>query len=401
VTRATPNRRRLTDGFIRKLKPQQRSFLIWDNYQRGLVVRVEPTGSKSWVCIYNFQRRSRWYLIGKADAIDLAAARKLAGKIMFKVAEGQDPQAERRAERNSGTFEEVATAYVKYAETKNRSWKQADALVRRHLIPRWAKLTTVSRSDVRTMMSDIDSQTTANQTLAAASAIFTWAIKNEVGAVKINPCHGVERNKTASRDRVLTDSEVPLFWAEFDAAVLARGRALMFLLLTGQRSGEVKHLRTEHVRDGWWEMPGAPDLKLNWPGTKNGMSHRVWLPEEARNIIQLMDSRGLVFAGARGKPIDKLEDVMAKICVKLGVERATPHDLRRSHGSMITALGFGRDAMNRVQNHREGGIADIYDRYQYEEENKRIMEAVAAKIVGLLVPALYNVVAIPLGLVGR
>jgi integrase len=396
VTRATPNRRRLTDGFIRKLKPQQRSFLIWDNYQRGLVVRVEPTGSKSWVCIYNFQRRSRWYLIGKADAIDLAAARKLAGKIMFKVAEGQDPQAERRAERNSGTFEEVATAYVKYAETKNRSWKQADALVRRHLIPRWAKLTTVSRSDVRTMMSDIDSQTTANQTLAAASAIFTWAIKNEVGAVKINPCHGVERNETASRDRVLSATEVPLFWAEFDAADLVRGRALMFLLLTGQRSGEVRHLRTEHIKDGcWWEMPGAPDPKLCWPGTKNGMAHRIFLPEEARNIIELLDSKGLVFAGARGKPIDKLEEVMSRICDKLGVERATPHDLRRTHGTMITSLGFGRDAMNRVQNHREGGsIADIYDRYQYEEENKRVMVAVASKIMGLISPGPTNVIAL-------
>ena len=27
-----------------------------------------------------------------------------------------------------------------------------------------------------------------------------------------------------------------------------------------------------------------------------------------------------------------------------------------THGSTITALGFGRDAMNRVQNHKEGGI---------------------------------------------
>jgi hypothetical protein len=27
-------------------------------------------------------------------------------------------------------------------------------------------------------------------------------------------------------------------------------------------------------------------------------------------------------------------------------------------------LGFGRDAMNRVQNHREGGIADVYDRHE-------------------------------------
>ena len=47
---------------------------------------------------------------------------------------------------------------------------------------------------------------------------------------------------------------------------------------------------------------------------------------------------------------------MQNICAKLGADRATPHDLRRTHGTMITGLGFGRDAMNRIQNHKEGGI---------------------------------------------
>jgi len=68
----------------------------------------------------------------------------------------------------------------------------------------------------------------------------------------------------------------------------------------------------------------------------------------------------------------------------LSVERATPHDLRRTHGSSITAMGFGRDAMNRIQNHREGGIADVYDRHHYETETKHIMQAVATRIMALV-----------------
>ena len=39
--------------------------------------------------------------------------------------------------------------------------------------------------------------------------------------------------------------------------------------------------------------------------------------------------------------------------------------------------------MNRVQNHKEGGIADVYDQHKYAEENKRVMEAVASKIMAL------------------
>jgi hypothetical protein len=41
----------------------------------------------------------------------------------------------------------------------------------------------------------------------------------------------------------------------------------------------------------------------------------------------------------------------------------------------VTGLGFGRDALNRVTNHREGGIASVYDRHGYADENKRVMEA--------------------------
>ena len=49
-----------------------------------------------------------------------------------------------------------------------------------------------------------------------------------------------------------------------------------------------------------------------------------------------------------------------------------------------SALKFGRDARNRIQNHKEGGIADVYDLHGYADENKRIMEAVAAHIMGLV-----------------
>ncbi len=45
---------------------------------------------------------------------------------MNQVAKGKDPQADRRAHRQLGTFEELASRYVEeYAKKKNRSWEQA------------------------------------------------------------------------------------------------------------------------------------------------------------------------------------------------------------------------------------------------------------------------------------
>jgi integrase len=95
-------------------------------------------------------------------------------------------------------------------------------------------------------------------------------------------------------------------------------------------------------------------------------------------------STGFIFAGPRGAAVVKLDVAMKAICDELKVERATPHDLRRTHGTTITALGFGKDAMNRIQNHKEGGIASVYDRHRYADENKKVMEAVASKIMSLV-----------------
>ena len=83
-----------------------------------------------------------------------------------------------------------------------------------------------TRSDVKAMLSSTDAPILANQTLAAASSIFSWALKEEFAGVKVNPCVGVERNKTTSRERVLSDSELPRFWSAFDDAGLIRSMAL-------------------------------------------------------------------------------------------------------------------------------------------------------------------------------
>jgi len=381
-------KRRLTELTVRKAKPEPAAYNIWDEQQRGLVLRVQPTGHAAFKFVYTCRGRVRWLHIGAADAVGLADARKVAAEAMLAVIRGGDPAADRQAQRSAGTFEELAGQYLERAERKNKSWRQADKIVRRYLMPKWAKLqgSAITRADVRSLVGRVEAPVLANLILAHASAIFSWAVKQEL--LTTNPCRGVERNATRSRERILSDSEIPQLWSAFDSAGLVASSALKMILLTGQRPGEVSHMLREHVVDGWWQMPGAPDLNLGWPGTKNAQSHRVWLPEAARKIIDDIsdeEEAGFVFAGARGKPVRKLAEAMRSICAQLGItDKVTPHDLRRTHGSTITALGFGRDAMNRIQNHVEGGIASVYDRHGYADENKRVMEAVASKIMTLV-----------------
>ena len=369
---------------VQKAKPKDKAYVIWDTKQRGLALRVQPTGTKAWVVVYSRQGRPRWLYLGSADTIGLAVARVMAAEAMLAVAKGGDPAAEKKAERGAGTFAELADKYVEqYSKKHNKSWTQADALVRRFAVPKWGKLqaSSINRNDVKAMMTRIEAPIVANQTLAAISAIFSWGIKEEI--VTTNPCKLVDRNPTKDRERVLSESEVPLFWKALSELDPMQGAALKAILLLGQRPGEVANMRREHIKDGWWELPGEKIETLGWPGTKNDENHRVWLPKPVLKLIGNGAEKGFVFS-KRGRPVRALDKLMREIFAKLGVEKVTPHDLRRTHGTTITKLKFGRDAMNRVQNHVEGGIASVYDRHEYANENKNIMEKVASHLMGLV-----------------
>ena len=362
------NKRKLSDKFVNDRRPPKRPELVWDAKQPGLALSVRPSGKRAWKVIYRFQGRLVWYHLGDAKVMGLADAREQAQEIMLAVTKGKDPASERRAERASGTFAELARDYVElHAKKHNKSWRQAERLVQRHLLPRWGglKVSAIQRPDVKNMMLRIEAPIVANQVLASASAIFSWAVKQEI--VTVNPCKLVDRNPTTSRERVLSDAEVAQLWPGLDPA-------LRLILLTGQRPGEVSAMRREHIAENFWQMPGKP--RGDWPGTKNGRDHRVALSDSALALIEahLAERSTAKASGSR----------LSKLVAELKIERATPHDLRRTCLTMITRLGFGRDAMDRVANHKTSGVTDVYDRHGYADEDKRIMAAVARLISDLV-----------------
>jgi integrase len=253
---------------------------------------------------------------------------------------------------------QICNEWTKYHSSlgMNRSWRQARYLVDKHLVPGWGRWppARIERAHVKALMREIEAKVVANQTYAAASAIFSWAIREEVSGVIVNPCTGVKRNETKSRARVLAASELPIFWQAFAQAGPA-GKVMQLILLLGQCPGEVTHLRAEHLVDGWWEMPGAPVPALGWPGTKNGGDHRVWIPAPAQTLLGGLEPSGFVLAAHHGRPVERVDQTMRNICRELGIsDKVTPHDLRGTHATKITGLGFGREAMNRIPEPHRG-----------------------------------------------
>jgi len=389
--RAKPaNRKKLRDSDLRaptRGTVIERTFYTWDTAAPGLGLRTQTSGSRSFYVVYRHRHRRRTLYIGRAE-IGLNVARGIAKGIVAEVANGRDPWAERKALEAAGTFEQLHADYLKrHARKHNKSWAQSDFLVRTYLLPAFGDkpAAEVTRADVRAVLGKVEDRPHLRTGIkAAASSVFSWALSEDI--VPLNPCAGIKVAKSTERERVLEGDEFPKVWAAFDNAGSVKSAVLRTILLTACRPGEAEAMRFEHIRDGVWTQPGLPS-KI-WPGTKNGKTHEVFLSPEARRVIdEIYDGEwpesGYVYKSARGGHAD-IGDAMRKICGDLGIrEKITAHDLRRSAGTLITGLGFSRESMDRILNHRAKGVGRIYDRNRYESENRAIWTALGRKVMEL------------------
>ena len=63
--------------------------------------------------------------------------------------------------------------------------------------------------------------------------------------------------------------------------------------------------------------------------------------------------------------------------------RATPHDMRRTFATTAARLGFPDALIHRVLNH-PGKVVETYNQHKYEQESRRLMEAVANKLTAIV-----------------
>jgi len=101
---------RLSELSVHKAKPKTAAYAMWDTKQRGLALRVQPSGSRSWYCVYSYHGRPRWLRLGDAGAIGLSDARTLAAEAMLAVARGKDPAAEKASEARRWDFRRSGSA---------------------------------------------------------------------------------------------------------------------------------------------------------------------------------------------------------------------------------------------------------------------------------------------------
>jgi integrase len=264
----------------------------------------------------------------------------------------------------------------------------------------------ITTGDVVALMESVgkNSVNVAELVFTAINEIFKHGIARHV--VTTNPCAGITVSAICGsptpRERLkLSEAELRTILAELPTIGAENALAVKVLLATGVRINELARARWEHVDfDGGarWFQPDGERIDAFGPkwivpnehiktGKKSGRHFVIPLPPTVVQwfrelqilacgslfVLPARQTRRTLNAGTETFFEQRaLNAMLHKLCDRLGekVRRFTPHDLRSTVRSHMSALGINILVAERILNHSLGGLAGIYDQHDYMAERR-------------------------------
>ncbi|WP_374572812.1 tyrosine-type recombinase/integrase [Phenylobacterium sp.] len=412
---------RLTKRTVDAVTKQAERLIIWDADLKGFGLRVEPSGSKTFIVRYRVGggRRGtrRQFKIGSYGKLTPDQARAKAEEILAQVELGQDPQAERAKAREALTVAELCDLYLKEGvATKKASTIALDRIrINGHIKPLIGarKITELGKGEVERMMADIAAgrvkpkaapvadlgdcsdktkepgsrarggQTAATKSVKLLGAVFKFAIGRKLCAE--NPCVGVKVFADTRRERFLSPAELgrlgdALTAAEADGALPAHVAIIRLLALTGARKNEIARLR-------WSEVDAERGL-LRLEDSKTG-PRPVRLGAAALEVLsQVVRTKSPhVFPDPRDPslPVRNLDWAWVGVRKRAGLDDVRIHDLRHSFASIGLAGGQALPLIGKLLGHSHVATTARYAHLAddpLQTAADRISSQVAAALAG-------------------
>lgn len=372
-----------------------------DGQNTGLILQVDPSGRKYWKQRIVINGRRRELGIGNANFISLAEARDTAWQTKRSVVAGNDPLADKRAQKHRMTFADATEqALIKrFKELKNEKHKkQWKSTLERYAFPVLGNMhvSQIETQDVLRVLAPIweEKTETANRLRSRIEAVLSWATvcghrsgdnparwKGNLSELLASPSKLAKtRNHPALQGR-----DVQRWWRALQERQGMAARALQFLTMTAARSGEVRGMtwREIDIEQEIWTIPANR--------MKTGQEHRVPLPQHAVDLLKAlprMVGSDFVFWAPRGGALSdaSLSAVMKRLHeadVRSGgdgfVDRssgraAVPHGLRSSFRDWAAEQGFDRDLAEICLAHKVGTeVERAYRRTDMVERRRDVM----------------------------
>ena len=380
---------RLTDKEIKAAKPQEKEYNLFDG--DGLRLRVKPNGSKHWILNYyrpNSRKRANLSL-GKYPDLPLAKARKATMEAKELLAQGTDPQEERKRHQlelkavHEDTFLNVTTKWFEIkkddvtADYAIDIWRSLEL----HIFPQLSEVPVreITAPQVIELLKPIEAKgslETVKRLAQRLNEVMNYAAN--CGLVHANPLTGIKaafKKPKKENMAALTPAELPeLMEAIANASIKRTTRCLIeWQLHTMTRPSEASGARWEEIdRDeSVWTIPAER--------MKKRKEHRIPLTEHMLELLEVMQPisghREFIFPSDRDpkKPCNSQTANMA--LKRMGFAgRLVSHGLRSLASTTLNEQGFDRDIIEAALAHVDDNqVRSAYNRTDYLERRRPMM----------------------------
>jgi integrase len=355
---------KLTKRIVDAAAPSVERYVIWDSALKGFGLRVEPSGTKTFLVRYRAAGRKRFVAVGRFGPLTPEQARGLAQATLADVRTGHDPAEERRQERAAITVADLARRFLAEHVGPKRKGTTAihyRSLIERYLIPKHGarKAQDLSRPDLARLHLSMQEQPyQANRLLAVVASMYSFGERMGTTPEGYNPASRIERFPESRRERFLSKEELGRLGEAFrrfegDGRFREGVAALRLLLFTGARLREILHLRWEHV-----------DLErglLFLPDSKTGKK-TITLNAPAMMVLNSLERLGdCVIPGADPNvPRADLKKPWRAVTEAAGLEGLRIHDLRHSFASVGAGAGLGLPIVGKLLGHMQAATTQRY-----------------------------------------
>lgn len=381
--------KKLTDTAVRTAKPREKPYKMADG--DGLYVLVNPGGGKLWRLKYRFEGKERLFAIGAYPAVSLKEARARAVTAKEMIARGIDPCAARKAAKaealaKSLTFEVVAREWHK---KKLAGWtpNHARQIIRRLETLAFPDLGSrpiaeLGAPDFLAVLGKVERQghlETARRLAQICGQVTRYA--RLAGMIVADPASHLTEALTTKPVRhhaaITEPQEIGALLRAIDdyPGDVSVSFALKIMPYVFVRSSELRRASwTEIDLDrAEWLIP-AERMKMRRP-------HLVPLARQVvgmfRALHVITGNRELVFPGTASvtRCISDVGLLNALRRLGYGRDEMTVHGFRSMASTRLNEMGYRPDVIEAQLAHAEkNSVRDAYNRAQYVEERRRMMQ---------------------------
>jgi len=387
---------KLSEKIIREAKPEGKPAEYNDTIMKGLILRVQPTGTKTFLFAYRHTdgKRKRKTL-GRYGAITLHQARELYKLTAADVVQGKDPQQELKQKRDDAKKERgyklgifIDEVYGPIVLNRNKRGDYNLEVLNRDFKFLLDKSlyditpTEIERWKIKMTKRGLKANT-VNRRLACLKAVFSVAV--DINIIDISPIRKVKNLKQLDdgRIRFLSEDENKRLrdamryrngelissrlrannwrsnrgyepYVEYQECQFADHIEPMVLLAlnTGMRRGEIFHLTWQDIN----LKTGMINVRAI--NSKSNKGRHIPLNKEVETVINIWleqqpKKKWYVFPNKSGNRFTDIKKGWGSVLSQAGIDNFRFHDLRHDFASQLVMKGVPLNTVRDLLGHAD------------------------------------------------